>query len=59
MWRFLSLCAGSDVSLGVADRIAASLDITKLDLEEALLRDRWPVPGRRWVVWVVGERGQV
>lgn len=59
MWRFLSISAGSDVSLGMADRIAGSLGITRLDLEDRELLARTPLPAtercvRMLVGWLVG-----
>jgi hypothetical protein len=44
----LSFIAGSDVSLGMADRIAGTLHITRVDLENAEQLLRTPLPdGRR------------
>ena len=46
----LSFIAGSDVSLGMADRIAGTLQITRVDLESAAQLARAPSPaGRRYV----------
>lgn len=46
----LSFIVGSDVSLGMADRIAGTLQITRVDLESAAQLARAPSPaGRRYV----------
>ena len=47
MWRFLSVLAKEDISLGMADRIAGSLGISRADLIDPTLRGRSPFLGAR------------
>lgn len=47
MWRFLSILAREDISLGMAGRIAGSLGISRADLVDLTLRGRSPSPGAR------------